>query len=461
MAKSKKTGHGIYVIAAIVLVVAVVIMLYSSGKFGQAVFAKDRTQGWSCYFDYPAGTTREQMRENSCEGWNSRCSGIEKCDANVRKKEGETFRVTSTCEGTHNIRIDGKHRQLHFQCTPVDMAQVKIPKQTAQCSNYKATSQELKNKITEARQKIDKLTEQITTYEKMLNENEQKAAVACALPECVNDADCGPGLLCWEGKCAKVDIEKPSTEIKLTDKDYLPLFQCRRTVLGFHDYYQRNQYPCPEGETLSLLGRVIGKAGVTGTAELWSCKVRNNGGENVLRLNGCNAGEDLDVKVGYAFTAPRNDLGTIPLNLCIYDAKGEHTVSLGECQAGRKEGTIYILPGCIDSDGGKDPLKVGEIYGFSTYTQVPPYSRFSTQPTWQKLTMGQNIQPGNTDVCSGVTKLNEKYCDPAGGVNDPEAFAYGVSTERISCELVIAPYGTCKQGKCVEERPTPTGVPLR
>ncbi len=119
---AKKTGYGIYVIAAIVLVVAVVIMLYSSGTFGQAVKLGNYVVQVTCYFDYPPGTTDAQMKINTCKDnrWGHSCSGFESCSFSFKEKYGQNFHVSSSCGGSgHDVRVDGRGRELHFNCASV------------------------------------------------------------------------------------------------------------------------------------------------------------------------------------------------------------------------------------------------------------------------------------------------------------------------------------------------------
>ncbi len=245
MAKTKK-NYSMYIIAGIVIILVAALVYYSGGEVGQATWRKaglvgKRNQAVACYFQYPPGTTKEQMAVNICEGYGRKCDDADKkgyCEFGIYEKEGEEYTVSSTCAGTHRVRNDGKRKELKFDCKPVDIAQVKIQQQTGQCSNYKATSQDLKNKITEARQRIDKLareiqslTEQITTYEKMLNENEQKVAVACALPVCGNNqVELGEECDSADRTKCTAACKKIIPVITLTDQQQWHVYQCLSPV---------------------------------------------------------------------------------------------------------------------------------------------------------------------------------------------------------------------------------------
>ncbi len=121
MAK-KKTGYGLYVIAAVVLIVAVAIMFYSSGTFGQAVKLGKYKVKVNCVFDYLPGTTDAQMIMNTCrdDRWGHSCSGVRDCSFNFEEKYGQNFHVSSSCGGAgHDARVDGRGREFHFTCGSV------------------------------------------------------------------------------------------------------------------------------------------------------------------------------------------------------------------------------------------------------------------------------------------------------------------------------------------------------
>lgn len=200
MAKTKK-NYSIYIIAGIVIILVAALVYYSGGEVGQATWKQvglkgKRNQAVACYFQYPPGTTKDQMIVNQCEGYNRYCEDTDKkgsCEFGIYEKEDEEYTVRSkTCEGTHRVKNDGRRRELKFDCKP--LAQVQIQQQTAQCAQYKQTSAELRNKILDVQQKIDRLTQEIqqltaqrTESESKLAENEQRAATACALPVCGNN----------------------------------------------------------------------------------------------------------------------------------------------------------------------------------------------------------------------------------------------------------------------------------
>ncbi len=129
MAK-KKTGYGLYVIAAVVLIVAVAIMFYSSGTFGQAVKLGKYKVKVNCVFDYLPGTTDAQMIMNTCrdDRWGHSCSGVRDCSFNFEEKYGQNFHVSSSCGGAgHDARVDGRGREFHFTCGSVVKVLPSIP----------------------------------------------------------------------------------------------------------------------------------------------------------------------------------------------------------------------------------------------------------------------------------------------------------------------------------------------
>lgn len=223
---AKKKSYGIYIIAGIVIILVAAIVYYSGGTIGQAI-RKSESQTIFCYFD---GATTEQWCKDM--RWGTQCSGVGSCSFRIRQDKGANFNVGSSCGSGHDVRMDGRNRDLHYNCAP---APVKIEeKGTAQCDNLKRTSTELKNKIAEAKQKIDKLTQEIQkltqdiqSLESMLLENEGKVATACALPVCGNSIQ-EPGEECDSADTTKctATCKKIVPTVTLSDDQVWHVYQC-------------------------------------------------------------------------------------------------------------------------------------------------------------------------------------------------------------------------------------------
>ena len=197
------------------------------------------------------------------------------------------------------------------------------------------------------------------------------------------------------------------------------LFNCRRSASGgMHDYYVNIGYPCPAGDTLSVLGRTLVNppAEYPASAGVLKYCYWPNKDEHLIALNNCDSGTDWRADLGYVYTSPVS--GTIKLSRCTFNANGEHTQVIGDCPVGTgQEGSWYILPFCEDTDGGKSTGTKGTV----TTPDSDPNKLFE-------------------DYCTDTTTVNEFYCDPT-------VVPRGYADERIVCPSGQA----CISGACIND----------